>query len=332
MATSRSALTQEPSLISRLAEARERTDALFDLLPPNSFYDRPIPERHRLIFYLGHLEAFDWNLLSGPLNLSPHDEKYDKLFAFGIDPVGDGLPTDVPSDWPTISAVEKYKNNVRTHVDEGLNEALAARSETVPADIETLLHVAIEHRLMHAETIAYLLHNLPVERKIAHAGPVSDHAPAPRQRMVSIPAGVATLGLATNVPGAFGWDNEFDIAQISVPSFAINAYPVTNAEYLRFVRAGGYDNKTYWKPEDWEWKSRNRLEHPHFWAKQIGRTGARPRCAVGIPGYVRQCRASGFLASLCKPCGGNRVCALDGKNASNGGAMASRSVQYAVGN
>jgi gamma-glutamyl hercynylcysteine S-oxide synthase len=270
MATSRSALTQEPSLISRLAEARERTDALFDLLPPNSFYDRPIPERHRLIFYLGHLEAFDWNLLSGPLNLSPHDEKYDKLFAFGIDPVGDGLPTDVPSDWPTISAVEKYKNNVRTHVDEGLNEALAARSETVPADIETLLHVAIEHRLMHAETIAYLLHNLPVERKIVHAGPVSDHAPAPRQRMVSIPAGVATLGLATNVPGAFGWDNEFDIAQISVPSFAINAYPVTNAEYLRFVRAGGYDNKTYWKPEDWEWKSRNRLEHPHFWAKKSG--------------------------------------------------------------
>ena len=40
--------------------ARARTDALFELLDPVALYDRPVPERHRLIFYLGHLEAFDW--------------------------------------------------------------------------------------------------------------------------------------------------------------------------------------------------------------------------------------------------------------------------------
>src|ERR1700728_2429851 len=105
MATARTAIVLQPSLLARLDEARARTDSLFDLLPPNSFYDRPIPERHRLIFYLGHLEAFDWNLFCGPLQLLPHDEKYDSLFAFGIDPVGGGLPTDVPSDWPSISEV-----------------------------------------------------------------------------------------------------------------------------------------------------------------------------------------------------------------------------------
>ena len=268
MATSRIALSNPPSLLSRLDEARTRTDALFELLPPNSFYDRPIAERHRLIFYLGHLEAFDWNLFSSALSLSSQDEKYDKLFAFGIDPVGGGLPTDVPADWPTISEVEKYKNDVRSRLDKCFNESLADQSGTLSIEIETLLHVAIEHRLMHAETIAYLLHNLPVEKKIAHAGPVADPNPAPRQRMVSIPEGVATLGQASDDPSAFGWDNEFELEEISVPAFAINAYPVTNAEYLRFVRAGGYENKSFWKPEDWEWKSQNHLEHPHFWTKQ----------------------------------------------------------------
>ncbi len=268
MATSRTALSNEPSLLSRLDEARARTDALFELLPPNSFYDRPISERHRLIFYLGHLEAFDWNLFSDPLNLSSQDEKSDKLFAFGIDPIGGGLPTDVPADWPTISEVEKYKNDVRSRLDKCFNESFADQSGTLSAEIETLLHVAIEHRLMHAETIAYLLHNLPVERKIAHAGPVANPNSAPRQRMVSIPAGVATLGQASDASRAFGWDNEFELAETLVPAFAINAYPVTNAEYLRFVRAGGYENKSFWKPEDWEWKSQNHLEHPHFWTKQ----------------------------------------------------------------
>ena len=34
---------------------------------------------------------------------------------------------------------------------------------------EQLLHVAIEHRLMHAETFAYILHNLAYERKVGQA-------------------------------------------------------------------------------------------------------------------------------------------------------------------
>jgi ergothioneine biosynthesis protein EgtB len=268
MATSRIALTHQMTLLDRLAEARARTDALFDLLSPNSFYDRPVPERHRLIFYLGHLEAFDWNLFSGSLGLASQDEKSDKLFAFGIDPVGGGLPTDTPADWPTISEVEKYGNSVRTKLDERLSEMLASQPGVAPADLETLLHVAFEHRLMHAETIAYLLHNLPVERKIPHSAPAVDPTPAPRPRMVTIPAGLATLGQPGNIHGTFGWDNEFDPEEVSVPSFSIQAYPVTNAEYLRFVRAGGYDNTGFWKPEDWEWKSQQALEHPHFWLKR----------------------------------------------------------------
>jgi len=259
-----------------MAEARSRTDALFELLPPNSFYDRPIAERHRLIFYLGHLEAFDWNSFSGTLNLSPHDEKFDKLFAFGIDPLGGDLPTDVLTDWPTISEVVRYQNNVRSKLDERLNEVLSTEPAHQPSEIETLLHVAIEHRLMHAETIAYLLHNLQAERKAAHTAPTADPDPAPEQQMVAIPAGTATLGQERDVLGAFGWDNEFDIEEVSVPAFAVNAYPVTNAEFLRFVQDGGYESKVFWKPEDWKWKSKTNLEHPHFWAKQPCATATDP--------------------------------------------------------
>ena len=50
-------------LLERLAEARTRTDEIFALVRPEFLYERPIAERHRVIFYIGHLEAFDWNLL-----------------------------------------------------------------------------------------------------------------------------------------------------------------------------------------------------------------------------------------------------------------------------
>ena len=38
-----------------------------------------------------------------------------------------------------------------------------------------------------------------------------------------------------------------------MPSFSVDVFPVTNGEYLKFVRAGGYEDRNYWKPEDWEW-------------------------------------------------------------------------------
>ena len=74
-------------LLERLADVRRATDELFELVDPSALYDRPIPERHRIIFYLGHLEAFDWNLLLEPLGLVSFDPDFDRLFAFGIDPV-----------------------------------------------------------------------------------------------------------------------------------------------------------------------------------------------------------------------------------------------------
>jgi ergothioneine biosynthesis protein EgtB len=266
MAASQVALKMQSELLSRMGEARARTDALFDLLPPNSYYERPIPERHRLIFYLGHLEAFDWNLLSGALGLRSDEAEFDKLFAFGIDPVDGGLPTDTPKDWPSIARVEKYNRAIRGRIDEALGSPHAA-SDVLQAELAdgTLLNVAIEHRLMHAETLAYLFHNLAFEKKEAPLRPQADTRPAPAQRQVAIPAGAATLGMSKTVRHPFGWDNEFGDQRIDVPEFSIDVYPVTNGEYLKFVQAGGYQEARYWKAEDWDWKQRAGIQHPHFW-------------------------------------------------------------------
>ena len=50
-------------VLSQLRKARVQTDELFSLVRSEALYERPIEERHRIVFYLGHLEAFDWNMI-----------------------------------------------------------------------------------------------------------------------------------------------------------------------------------------------------------------------------------------------------------------------------
>src|SRR5438128_910409 len=115
-----------PELARELEQARQRTDELFDLVRPDSLYERPVPERHRLIFYLGHLEAFDWNLIAKwSMSAPAFHAEFDRLFAFGIDPDESGLPKDKPSDWPSRQEVDRYNALVRQTLDKLIPEAPA---------------------------------------------------------------------------------------------------------------------------------------------------------------------------------------------------------------
>jgi gamma-glutamyl hercynylcysteine S-oxide synthase len=255
-------------LQSRLNNARNRTDELFGVVREDSMYERPVPERHRIIFYLGHLEAFDWNLLADrAFGIKAFHESFDKLFAFGIDPVGGGLPNDPPSDWPKREEIDQYRMKVREQLDQAISDAVVEKPSSSGADIATLLQVAIEHRLMHAETLSYLLHQLPSAKKIERGLPAPGTAKE-QPSMVAIPAGTATLGLSRERGDEFGWDNEFQAHTVQVDKFVISQHNVTNAQFLNFLQAGGYENRSFWTESDWHWKQQENGQHPAFWTKR----------------------------------------------------------------
>jgi formylglycine-generating enzyme required for sulfatase activity len=217
----------EAAGLQALSEARVATDTLFQVVRPDCLYDRPIPERNRIVFYRGHLEAFDWNLLAKrEKGVGAFRADLDDLFAFGIDPGPGRLPSDKPSDWPAYDVVNEYVEHTRSIIDRIWDE--------VP---EQLRWVALEHRLMHAETLAYMLNNLPLPRLVPPTR--VEYAPMeapPIAEMVDIPAGTATLGRRRGT--GFGWDNEYDLLGVAVPAFAIAKRKVTNGEYLDFVKTG----------------------------------------------------------------------------------------------
>lgn len=260
----------ERSLPERLFDARNRSDELFSIVKPEALYERPIPERHRIIFYIGHLEAFDSNLLRGRVagEASVHPE-LDRLFAFGIDPVGGGLPTDKPADWPRLEAVHDYVTRTRHMLDDALERADFEDNSAEEFPLSTLLNVAVEHRLMHVETLAYMLHQLPFAQKIPHADPLSKPTSPLQTKVIQIPSGIATLGLDRNAC-VFGWDNEFERHTVEVPAFEIDQHKVTSQQFLEFLNAGGYERRQWWTEDDWKWRSEEGILHPAFWRWEGG--------------------------------------------------------------
>lgn len=234
-------------LRGELAQARAHTDGLFDLVDPRTLYERPIADRHRLIFYLGHLDAFDWNQVArDALGAASFRPELDRLFEAGIDPPPGQAPQDRPADWPRVDEVRAYVRDVRARLDAVWNHAPEERQR-----------VALEHRWMHAETLCYLLHQLPHSlKRRPDGGAPEPPASAAEPADIVIPAGRAMLGQR---PGVFGWDNEFPAFEIEVPAFRIARHKVTNADYLRFVADGG-PPPPFWCERDGRWRLRRMFD------------------------------------------------------------------------
>lgn len=218
---------------------RARTADIFGLIRAEAYYDRPIALRHPFAFYHGHIPAFSFLTLNErSLGETPIDERLEPLFERGIDPgsLADAHRHD-REDWPPRTAIEAFGTQCDERVLRALAEAAIDDSSSPRLSGAQAVYTILEHEPMHHETLMYIIHRLPPERKVRQIQAHRDPKPPPND-VVRIGAGVATLG-AERSAAAFGWDNEFCATETPVNEFGIQRYPVTNGEYLRFVREGG---------------------------------------------------------------------------------------------
>jgi ergothioneine biosynthesis protein EgtB len=78
-------------------------------------------------------------------------------------------------------------------------------------------------------------------------------------------------------------DNERQQHTVNVAAFLIDSFPVSNSDFLRFIKSGGYHAQQWWAPAGWQWREEHCIEHPLYWRqerqgqwREITLTGARP--------------------------------------------------------
>ena len=258
------------SIADRLRACWSRSDQIFDLLEPGVIFERPIALRHPLIFYLGHLPAFAWNqVCRGALGMPSFRPGFDSLFERGIDPVGvDAYESS--TEWPPISEVLAYRDRVRSELVDAIDK-IAERDDDDPlVEHGRIFEVAIEHELMHQETLQYILQQLPFKSKKRPAS-MAPYVFSGSAKPATVEIGGGRLALGADFQSvAFGWDNEFPSLEVEVGDFLIDRTPVRNGEFLTFVEDGGYRRPELWRDEDWQWRERVGVDHPSFWSRENG--------------------------------------------------------------
>ena len=140
-----------------------------------TYYERPIALRNPIVFYEGHLPAFNVIvLIKRGLGRPGADEQLETLFARGIDPEDErtAQARGNPEGWPSRDAVPAYARAA----DALMRRCARARADRCIPGIRCSIaprrraHV-LEHEAMHQETLLYMWHRLALDAQ-AHARPM----------------------------------------------------------------------------------------------------------------------------------------------------------------
>jgi iron(II)-dependent oxidoreductase len=266
-------------IVQLMRESREETHKLFDLVISESDLRRPPGEGFRpILWHLGHVGAFEgyWILqrVKGDPTIS---SRYDAIF----DPIK--TPKEDSNNLPPVVEIESYLARVR---EETLGFLAACRPDSNDPLLRDgyIFNLVIEHEYQHQETLAYLLQMLDPHLKRRPGGvnderkPQSaeaDHTllaasdssvilpPSSFNEMVRVEGGPFEMG-AFGYP--FAYDNEQPPHLVELGDFRIDKYPVTNAQFAEFIKAGGYKIRSLWSDEGWSWKEDNKIERPLYWS------------------------------------------------------------------
>ncbi|MGC0993060.1 5-histidylcysteine sulfoxide synthase [Pantoea agglomerans] len=256
-------------LLAYFHQTWEQYESLFTCLAdPRAWFTKAIPLRHPLIFYFGHTATFYINkLMAGRLIDARLDDHIEAMMAIGVDEMSWDDLNDSHYDWPTIEEVREYRGRVKALV----SDLIQTLPLTLPITWESpawVILMGIEHERIHLETSSVLIRQLPVgwvkPQPAWAVCPMARHQreAVPANTLLPMPGGTVTLGKTDDT---YGWDVEYGRQQIALQPFQASKMLVSNAEFLAFVEAGGYQDARWWDDEGWGWCQFAKAEMPTFW-------------------------------------------------------------------
>ncbi len=266
----------EKALREKYQAIRQRSVQLAADLSPEDQMVQSMPDASPTKWHLAHTTWFFERFVLSEQDRAyqPYCAAYDYLFNSYYNSVGEQYPRSRRGliSRPGVAEVGAYRNSV----DEALLSLIESRLTEQMAEVVILgLHHEQQHQELLLTDIKHALFQnpiLPAYRSMS--GPASgpgdrttgvDGAGPSRTSFVKYPGGIYQVGHPND--GRFHYDNEGPRHRVLLGDFELAKHPVTNAEVIEFIEAGGYQDPLLWLSEAWSWIEENAISHPLYYRK-----------------------------------------------------------------
>lgn len=260
-------MNNKQSLLAALEQSRERILALLNSLSAQQTKVPYLPGINPPVWEVGHaaffFERFILQNLDKTASYNPAlDDIWDSFELAHEDRWQEGLFPDKPD---TLRYFDDTFNKVKQRIE---NKPLT--------DSDLYLYkYAIFHLNMHIESMVWARQSLGYAPPPYSAPNTNTLTAQPGSNNdVEVPAGRYQIGIPPEsehfATVDFGFDNEKPGFIVDMKAFKISKTLLSNAEFLAFIQAGGYENDQLWSMAGLKWRNSARAKHPLFWKKENG--------------------------------------------------------------
>jgi ergothioneine biosynthesis protein EgtB len=253
-------------MTARFQQVRQRTLALCAGLSAEDLLLQSMPDASPGKWHLAHTSwFFEQFVLGRDPAYRPRDPAWHYLFNSYYQSVGPmhARPQRGLLSRPSLDEVRGYRH----YIDDAVNELLNRDDDP---ELAALVELGLQHEQQHQELLltdikhAFWSNPLQPAYRAALANPAN--AKAVPLRFVEGREGIVEIGHRGD---GFAFDNETPRHRSLLQSHALANRPVTNAEYLAFVREGGYREPGLWLSDGWAMVQREGWQHPIYWQDDL---------------------------------------------------------------
>lgn len=167
---------------------------------------------------------------------------------------------------------------LKTRIEENAEQAERTNEWTIPGEKIKSITEAHFRAYLENRTIPTLFKQLNLSENQIHqlitlsesiktTGDETEKAQQTALRR-GIDAGKSELDVMVRVPeGEFIFGDDKKTVNIDTP-FEIDVYPVTNAQFERFIKDGGYKSEKLWEKEGWAFIEEKKITQPDNWSDE----------------------------------------------------------------
>jgi len=258
-----SAAPPGPSLAGMFADIRRHSVALAAPLSDEDCAAQSMPDASPVKWHLAHTTWFfeTFILERFERHFAPFHEAFRVLFNSYYNGVGEKHPRPERGflTRPSRAAVLAYRENV----DARITNLLAAAHP--PAGLGDLITLGLQHEQQHQELILTDVLHLLSRNPLFPAYDEDFPYPATQNSNAAWQAfdgGIVEIG---HHGESFHFDNERPRHRQFLEPFELATNLVTNAQFLAFIEAGGYQDPALWLSEGFAWINANAITHPLYW-------------------------------------------------------------------